>query len=177
MFSENTEELAQNKLLLLYIIKMSPYPLSKDELTEFILKKNYMNYFSVQQYLLELVDSNFIEISSTENNKNKYTLLEKGNVTLNYLEGKLSTNIKEELSKDFETQKVDKKIETQIIADYYKKENSNYTANLKLVENDDILFSLYLDVGSESQAKLICSAWKDRTESIYKDIINLLIEE
>ena len=45
MFTENTEELAQNKLLLLYIVKKASYSFSKEELTEFILGKEYMNYF------------------------------------------------------------------------------------------------------------------------------------
>ena len=44
MFTENTEELAQNKLLLLFIINKSK-PLTNEEITEFILENNYMNYF------------------------------------------------------------------------------------------------------------------------------------
>lgn len=61
MFLENTEELAQNKLLLLYIIDKSNSSLTNNELTELVLKNNYMNYFLVQQYLSELIESGFIE--------------------------------------------------------------------------------------------------------------------
>ena len=62
MFIENTEELAQNKLLLLYVIKVSKTPFDNNRITEFMLEKNYMNYFLVQQYLSELINSNFIEV-------------------------------------------------------------------------------------------------------------------
>ena len=62
MFIENTEELAQNKLLLLYLIKSAATVFTNTEITEFVLEKNYMNFFLVQQYLSELVESNFIEI-------------------------------------------------------------------------------------------------------------------
>lgn len=177
MFAENTQELAQNKLLLLYIIKMSPSPLSKDQLTEFILEKGYMNYFSIQQYLSELVGSNFIGTENIDNNLDKYILLEKGTVALDYLKDKIPERFKEELYKDFRLQEESKKIDTQIVADYYPNENHEYTTNLKLVENEDVLFSLYLNVGSEEQAKMICDTWKNKTESIYKDIINLFIEK
>ena len=39
MFSENSEELAQNKLILLYIVREAGYGFTKDEITEFILKR------------------------------------------------------------------------------------------------------------------------------------------
>ena len=38
MFLENTEELAQNKLLLLYIINKSNRPLTNNEITELYWK-------------------------------------------------------------------------------------------------------------------------------------------
>ena len=45
MFIENTESLAQNKLLLLYIIDKSENSLTNEEITEFLLENNYMNIF------------------------------------------------------------------------------------------------------------------------------------
>ena len=69
MFIENTEELAQSKLLLLFIIDKSNTPLSNEELTEFILEKNYMNYFLTHQYLSELVETGFIEYREEDNKK------------------------------------------------------------------------------------------------------------
>ncbi|NLV88030.1 MAG: DUF4364 family protein, partial [Tissierellia bacterium] len=81
MYLGNTEELAQNKLLLLYIIKFSNRTFTNNELTEFVLERNYMNYFFIQQYLSELVDSHFIEKTNTDS-KEVYKLLEKGEIAL-----------------------------------------------------------------------------------------------
>ncbi len=44
-FFDNTQELAQNKLLLLYIVNESYTPLSNEKITEIVLEKDYMNYF------------------------------------------------------------------------------------------------------------------------------------
>ena len=81
MFIENTEELAQNKLLLLYIIDKSSVQLSNQDITELILEKNYMNYFLIQQYLSELVRTSFIEVVESDSKK-VYKVLEKGSITL-----------------------------------------------------------------------------------------------
>lgn len=52
-----------------------------------------------------------------------------------------------------------------------------HVVNLKLVESDETLFSLYLDVATEKQANLIRERWKNNPEFIYKSIIDLLTED
>lgn len=172
MFTENTEELAQNKLLLLYIIKTASYSFTKDELTEFILEKDYMNYFLIQQYILELLESGFIQVNEEGN---VFTLLEKGVLALDYFQSKIPESLKEELSKIFHIEEKIKKQETQVVSEYFEKENNQYNVNLKLVENEDTLFSLYLNVGSADQAEGICKTWKDNPDKIYQGIINMFI--
>ncbi len=174
MFTENTEELAQNKLLLLYIIKTASYSFNKEELTEFILEKDYMNYFLIQQYILELLESKFIEVDNI--NEEKFILLEKGTLALDYFESKISESLKEELNQIFHKEEQIKKQETQIISEYFEKENNQFNVNLKLVENEDTLFSLYLSVGSSDQAESICKIWKDDPDSIYQGIVNMFIK-
>lgn len=176
MFVENTEELAQNKLLLLYLIKTSQVPFTNNEITEFMLERNYMNYFLVQQYLSELLDSNFIEIIN-EGGEDIYSIVEKGEIALSYFEERIPDQVKAELNDEFVKIEHEEKIETEILTEYYKKKNNQFVVNLKLVENEDTLFSVYLDVATKKQADLICHRWKNNTEYIYQNIINLLTDE
>lgn len=67
------------------------------------------------------------------------------------------------------------KKETQIVADYFLKENEEYMVNLKLVENEETLFSIYISAPSSKEAEKICKKWKEDTEKIYKDIIDMFI--
>lgn len=175
MFTENTEELAQNKLLLLYIIKTATYSFTKEDLTEFILEKDYMNYFFIQQYILELLESGFIKADNQD--EEKFLLLEKGSLTLDYFESKIPETLKEELDEIFQKEEKIKKQETQVVSEYFEKENNQFNVNLKLVENEDILFSLYLNVGTLEQAESICKIWKDEPDSVYQGIINMFIKE
>lgn len=176
MFIENTEELAQSKLLLLYLIKSSASAFTNSEITEFVLEKNYMNYFLVQQYLSELVESKFIE-TIKEDSKEVYFILEKGQIALSYFEERIPHKIKQELNDEFNEVKKKAKVETQVVSEFFEKENNQFVVNLKLVENDETLFSLYVDVATKKQVDLICDRWKENTESIYQNIINLLTDE
>lgn len=173
MFIENTEELAQNKLLLLYIIDKSEVPLTNGQITEFVLENNYMNYFLIQQFLGELVSSKFIEYSRSDN-KETYTLLKKGKITLDYFIDRIPEEIKKDIDKNFEIKKEEIKRETQVIGDYFKKSENEYIVNLKLVENNNTLFSLYLNVVSSEQAKTICDNWKLNPDRVYQQILNTL---
>jgi predicted transcriptional regulator len=176
MFIENTEELAQNKLLLLYIMDKSENHLTNGEITEFVLEKNYMNYFLIQQYLSELMESNFIEYIDEEGKK-VYMLLNKGKITLSYFEDRISANIKKDISDKFIQIKENEKKATQVIGEYFQKSPNEYIVNLKLIENTEKLFSLYLNVATIKQAEIICDTWKNNTEYIYKNLLNMLADD
>lgn len=176
MFNENTEELAQNKLLLLYLIEASSANLTNTQITEFILEKNYMNYFLIQQYLSELIQSELIEIIN-DDSKEYYRILQKGEIALSYFKERIPASIKKEIFQEFSVKEKQNKIDTQVLFDIFKKENNLYVINLKLLENEETLFSLYLDVATKKQADLIGKKWKEYPEFIYQNIICLLTEE
>lgn len=176
MFIESTEELAQNKLLLLYLINSSNKPLTNAQITEIILAKDYMNYFLVQQYLIELVESQFIETIQVDQEE-FYSILSKGENTLVFFEDRLAENIKEDIDSEFNLIKKKEKYDRQIVTEFYQKESGQYVVNLKLVEMDDTLFSIYLDVSTLDQAKAICNRWKEDPNYIYQNIISLLSGE
>jgi len=175
MFTENTEELAQNKLLLLYIIDKSQTPFSNSQITEFVLENNYMNYFLVQQFLSELVESKFIEYTKNKG-KEVYILSNKGKIVLDFFIDRIPKQLIKDVNDKFQIKLEKIKRETQVIGDYYMKGESEYIVYLKLVENDTTLFSLNLNVVSSEQAKMICENWKSKPDSVYQNILSTLID-
>ncbi|NMA86412.1 MAG: DUF4364 family protein [Tissierellia bacterium] len=176
MFFDNTQELAQNKLLLLYIVNESYTPLSNEKITEIVLEKDYMNYFLIQQYLSELVETDFIACEN-DGDKKLYKILDKGKTTLYYFQDRLPDDLKNEISLKFNQVKEEEKSSKEIVSEYFKKDNNQYLVNLKLIENMETLFSLYLDVPTEKQAKQLSEKWKSNPEYIYVNILNLLLDE
>ena len=76
---------------------------------------------------------------------------------------------------DFESFSYKKRKETEVIAEYFLKENQEYMVNLKLVENEESLFSIYISVTSSEEAESMCDKWKNDTESLYKNILKLFM--
>ena len=73
---ENSAELAENNLLVLYVIQSLKQPISKTQLTEIILENNFINYFTLQQYISELESSEFVGYVE-KNNKKLITITKK----------------------------------------------------------------------------------------------------
>ncbi len=176
MFVDNSKELAQNKLLILYILDNAQIPMNNSEITQFLLENNYMNYFLAQQFISELVSSKFIEFS-TKDGQEYYHLSNAGRDTLSFFNDRIPQTIKDEVNKRFQKKKEEMVKESQIVGNYYKKSESEYIVNLKVIEKDINLFSMSLNVVSNKQAKMICNNWKENSHEIYKKIIDLLIDE
>ncbi|WP_425448154.1 DUF4364 family protein [Dethiothermospora halolimnae] len=176
MIFENTKELAEHKLLLLYIIDQIDIPMNNTEITQFVLENNYMNYFIVQQYLSELVNSNFIELANKDG-KEFYRVSNLGKETLNYFINRIPDRIKTEIDKRYKKKRKELIKESQIVANYFKKNDSEFIVNLKVVEKDITLFNLSLNVVSNKQAKLICDNWKKDPQRIYEKIFHLFTSD
>ena len=56
----DNETLAENKVLILYILDQTHKPITNDNLYKLVLTAVDMNYFYFQQFLLDLIDTNFI---------------------------------------------------------------------------------------------------------------------
>lgn len=172
---EDTLELAENKLLLLYIFKKIKFPISDNAITEIILQNDFINYFTMKQYLNELLSSNFIShINETDNHN--LVITEKGlkvlclfknriskdklNIIDNYLE-KQNKDIKEHLS-----------INTHVL-----KDKNNFIVDLKISEKDSILMEIKLNVDSHEKAEELCKKWEKNFSELYQKIVESLMEK
>lgn len=176
MFIENTEELAQNKLILLYIIDQSSASLTNEEITEFVMENNYMNYFLIQQFLIELMESDLIRYIDEKKDK-RYMLSNKGNTALYYFKDRIDNKIKREISKKFSKLKKEMKKTTQVTGEFREKGENEYIVNLKLIENQSPILNLSLIVPTADQARIICNRWKSNPEYIYERLFDALTSD
>ena len=56
------------RVMILYMLNQVEYPLTNTQITNFILEKEYTNYFTVQEILSDLISSQLIPAESTHNN-------------------------------------------------------------------------------------------------------------
>lgn len=173
---DNTIDLAENKLLLLYIFRSLKIPVSRNLITEIVLENNFINYFILQQYLTELKSSSFID-DLYENENHSLQITESGIRALNFFENRISDDKKARIDNYIDNNINNIKNEISIAADYTIEATNNYLVNLRAVEQNLTLIDLKLSVPTNKQARDLCAKWKENSSEIYNKIISLLIKD
>ena len=140
------------KLIILYMLQNVNFPLSNTQISDFILEKEYTNYFHLQEALSELQDTKLIEIEKVRNTS-YYHMTEEGSKTLSFFENEISPEIREEIDRYMKEHSYELRKKASVVADYYK---------------------IVVTVPSEEAAKKICSNWENRSQKIYASIMNEL---
>lgn len=174
MFGD-TSELAENKLLLLYIFDKIKLPISNIQITQIVLENNFINYFTLHQYISELVSSGFL-VHTAEESKHRLVITERGSKVLTMFGERLSKHKVEVIDKYIKAHIEKIKKEVTISADYTIEGKSNYIVNLKATENNAILIDLKINVPTNKQARDLCSKWKNNSAEIYNNIMRQLID-
>lgn len=164
--------LAEDKILILYILKKVGKPLSHKELLELILMVADINYFYFQQFLTDLTEDNYI--TKHEGEIELYELTQEGTnaleLTIDLIPGITKLKIDSQFKQSLDTIK-DK---FSISAQYNPISEKDYIVTCKIIENHTIVFKLETHVGSKEQASLLVNNWNKKASSIYPEILNLL---
>ena len=172
---QSTQELTLNKLIILFLIHHMKIPLSNTQITEFILERDYTDYFSIQQYLNELVEAKLLQ-TQTDNHTTRYTLESKGEKTLEYFLNRIPVHTREEILHYIQTHRPQIRQEIEITAEYTTQKENEYVVTCKVVEGDSLLMELQVTVVSRTQAKKICHNWKKNAQLLYGDFLNSLMD-
>ena len=172
----DTNSLAQDKVLILYILDKLKKDITSSDLFKIISNINDTNYFYFRQILIDLVDSKLIG-SYTKDETSVFEITTEGktslDLTIDVLPGliklKADTVLKNKLN-----QIVD---ESSIVAEYIPENESSFTVKCKIIENNNTVFEVRTFAGSRQRAKTIADNWKNHANSIYPKILDLLIED
>jgi len=175
MFINSSQQLAEQKLLLLYIFDQLELPISNSQITDLVLENEIMNYFAFQQYLTELKESDFIIEEIHESNQ-LFSITDKGKKALEYFVNRIPKQQLEKINKLLNNKKQELIRYSEIKAEYIKLKDEEYLVTLKVIEKEIPMINIKLNVNSNKQAKQICERWKNKAQDLYGEIINLLVE-
>lgn len=172
----SNKELAENKLILLYIIDKIDMPLNNLQITKLILENRFMNYFLLQQFLNELHKGGFL-LSETIEGKNVYHISNNGKYTLNCLINLIPKGTKARIDNTFSSIRKTVRSETLITSDFTPESENEYMVSCKVQEDSFSLIDLNIAVGSKKDARTICENWKKYSQDIYPEIIESLTKK
>ena len=149
------------------------FPLTKAQICEFILGKEYTNFLTLQECFAELIDDEMI-VAKSMRNRTHLTITEEGKNTLHYFENQINRTIKDEIDEYFSSNSMELRNEVSILADYYKATSGEYEAHLHAKEKGVTVIELTLSVPDEDTASAICANWQKKNQDIYQYLIRQL---
>lgn len=172
--SDTPTTLAENKVLILYILNLINTDIVQDYLFKIISSINDINYFYFKQILSDLINSKLvgtftkeeeIVVKITSEGKNAYNLTK--DVLPGIMKLKADNIFEKELSNINE--------ESSVVAEFIPKNENDYTVKCKIVENNESIFEVKAFAGSREIAKKIVDNWNSNASTIYPQILNLLL--
>ena len=172
--SDATTTLAENKVLILYILTRISRDIKQDDLFKIITSINNINYFIFKQILTDLIDSKLVGsytkeeepvVRITSEGKNAYIL------TKDVLPGILKLQADNKFKEEFKNLAE----ESSVIAEFIPKSENSYTVKCKIIENNETIFEVRTFAGSRERAKKIVDNWNKNANHIYPKILDLLL--
>ena len=164
----------ENKLLILYLIDKMDLPLSRSHITDYIIQSEFMDYYTLQQALGDMVDGGYLD-AITDNNTTRYTLTDEGLQTLEYFEKHIPPSVRNKINCYIKENRQAIKRTFENTATFFPNaENSEFLVKCGVYEESRVLLELSISVDTRDQARIIQNNWKANAKTLYGEIINIL---
>lgn len=163
------------KLIVLYMLQQVTFPLTKSQISEFILEQEYTTYFTLQKVLAECIDTGLIREEKTHQ-RTTYYLTEEGSETIEYFYTQISPGIIDDIDIHLKSQQYDLRDDSSVSANYYLNSNREYSVNLQVIEKKAPVIDLTISVPSETVAETIANNWTKNNQAVYALIMGQLLQ-
>lgn len=171
------KQLAQNKLIILHLVQKMGISLSNSEICQFLLNKDYMDYFSAQQYLAELVEANWLE-KTKESNNTRYMLTDEGEEVINFFQIHVKEEVKNDINLYVKENSKRIRAEYAVTANYFPEFNGDFLVKCGLCDDNGApLMEISVSVVSKQQAQKICKNWRKNVSQLYGTFLTALVLE
>ncbi|MCL1882495.1 MAG: DUF4364 family protein [Defluviitaleaceae bacterium] len=173
---------AENKLLILYLINMMDLPMSRSQLTDFIINKDLMHHFILEKNLTDLVVRGFLDADredASDESTTRYTLTEDGLEHLDLLESQIPRPVRQIITKYVDDNRGKIKKDFEKTAHYFPNvENDEYIVKCCVLDDKrgSNLMEITVPVVTREQAKHIQSNWNANYSALYQRILTILTE-
>lgn len=151
-------------------------PPTHNELMTLVLSLTDMNYFYFQQFILDLIDSNYIA-KYEKDDLIFYDLTSEGKQALDLTSNIIPGILKLKVDSNLKPYQQIIKNKISVVADFEPDDSSGFYVDCKVVENHKTVFSVRVLAGSREQAKTICDNWRNNAKTLYPTLLHTLLTE
>jgi hypothetical protein len=170
-----SKDVAEDKLLILYVLGKMKAAVSSIELTNYVLEERLMSFVMFRQRINELISANHIDSVSADG-VTLYNITARGSKLLSQMSDVLARTEKNRVDRTVRRLyriSIDGRAATAL---YTPDDERSGTVRVELNEGGVKLLSLEIATASREESELICGNWKTRTAEIYADIFDLLLK-
>ncbi|MGI6021235.1 MAG: DUF4364 family protein [Lachnospiraceae bacterium] len=162
------------KLMILYMLDQVSYPLSNNQIVDFILNHGYTDYFHVQEAMTDLNEANHIHseehIAST-----LYEITSEGQKTIRLLSDMIDPGIKREINDYLKENSFSLRSESGVRVDYKQTLSGEYAVHCSIIEADEVIFDMTINVMSKEDVDKIYRDFKSKSQSLYMTVMKTLL--
>ncbi len=173
--SENNNKLAENKVLILYMLDKISKDIAEKSLYKVISSINDINYFYFGQTLNDLAQSRLVD-SYSKDKETIYRITSEGKNALSLTKDLLPGIVKLKADHIFKEELSTIEEESSVVAEYTPKNENDYKIKCKIVENNETIFEVSTFAGSRENAKKIVDNWNQNANTIFPKILDLLLK-
>lgn len=171
----DSNTLAENKVLILYMLSKINSDITESNLFKIISSINNLNYFYFGQIFNDLVETQLVA-SYTKDKEQVFRITTEGKNALSLTKDLLPGIVKLKADNIYKEELNSIAEESSIIAEYIPKNETDYTIKCKIVENNETIFEVSTFAGSRDNAKKIVDNWNKNANNIFPQILDLLLK-
>ncbi|HEY5556637.1 DUF4364 family protein [Acetobacterium sp.] len=171
----NSEQQAENKLIILYVLKQINTSLTREQIALIVIENLQISYFDIQLYIDDLLKDEFLSTLAFDG-KSVLTITPIGKETLKVFKNKIPTYIMDMINLYLQENREKIFKEVKVTANYQKNGGSDYLVQLKLHENNCLLMEINFNAPTLKLALDICDRWKANTQELYASVLNTLTQ-
>lgn len=173
--NQSKEQQAANRVLILYILKELSLPVSNLQLTDILATRAFLDYFSQQETLVELLETGMIAEETDEAERKFYVITPEGTKAVDTLASLIPAPIRQNFDAHKKEIRDMVKRNWEINATQHIDEQDNHYVRCFVRDGDTFLVDMKILAGNKKLASEMCLGWRKNTEEIYSKLIEQLL--
>jgi len=172
---ENYTEIAQNKLIVLYLLDRHGSFMQKNRMVYTLLECGLMNYFTLLETIDELAGDKMIQMRDSISGT-QIGITDKGTKTASQFFSSIPKGIRKRINDEMAVIYENEEFESMVSAAATEIDIDVFEAQLIIRERATELLNLKILAGSRDEALRVCKKFKDNHEEAYKHIISYFLK-
>lgn len=165
-------QLSENKLILLYIIREKEN-IKATDLSDFVMFRGYMDYFTMQTYMGELIDAKLV-LEVTMEDTLYYTLHPQGEEIVELFRARILHSIREDIRNYAKNSCLNGSPMLEVDAKIEKLDEQRYEVRCQVRDYDQTVLDFIKTAASEEAAFRIRNQWLQKGMSVYWNLLKEL---